>query len=153
MDEVIYEFQGLLKRDKKGTVVGPMSPIGVAEIIAKEMKLAIHGLVRVVNNQANNYTFDHLIIKTNAENKGAIYSFFVNIGVGIVPIAMWDRHEIIVTPVYKQQLTLRKSHLDDLEAPKNCKDNPLMKLSETELEHLFKLADVSDEFKIKDENK
>ena len=152
MDNQKYEFQGLLCKDKDGGISGAMSPVMAAKNIAKEMKIPLNGLIRVQNNQAYSYTYDHLIIKSNTIKGSAIISMFIDMGVSLILAAIQNSDgSIIITPIYKKQLLERDSHLDNLEAPKRCKDNPILELDEDGFKELFKQAIDSNKFKIKED--
>ena len=153
MKEIKYSFQGLLERVEGDKVTGPMSPVTTAKTIAKVMEIGLNGLVRVDNNQAINHTYDHLIILTRYKDKSVTLSLIVDTGTGILPIcSLYPDGELIITPLYKTEVVKKEEHLRNLEAPKRCKENPIIDLDDKGFRELFKQALASNEFDIKEKS-
>ena len=151
MAKVKYEFQGLLHDAGNGEVTGPMSPVEAAKLLAKDISLPLSGLMRVVNNQADSHSYDHLVILSKFK-VGIIVWLMVDFGTGVIPCAsLYYDDEFMMTPVYKTELAKRDYHLSNLEAPKRCKENPIMDLDEDGFRELFKQALDSGEFEVKKE--
>lgn len=143
-----FRFQGLLTKQKDGHITGPMSPILAIKEVAKEWKFKIHGLVRVENDMSSS-TYDHLITKTVYSND-TVYRLFVDMGVNILPVAIWFEkgEDLTITPIYKENITKKatKHHALNVEDEYS---RPIMILSDDEFKELFKQANKSDEFKLK----
>ena len=144
-----YEFQGLLQYDEINEVRGAFSPVHAAKAVAKEMNIKLHGLVRVINNQADNHTYDHLIIISIYGNDH-IYSMFIDIGTGYIPaIQIYPDNDVVFTELYHTELAKKQYHLANLEAFKRCNENPIIELDEDMAREMFKQLHASNEWKVK----
>jgi len=141
-------FQGLLYRQKDGSINGAMAPVMAAQIISRENNFPIHGLVRVLfdNPEVNNRyegpgrrecltgcdTLMLLSIYTNCKQ----VVMFIDQGSDLLPIGLkFDNDDdlAVLTPIY-------------LRAPFE------VKLDAAEVTELINSALAEDAFKLKGES-
>lgn len=146
-----YKFQKLLtvKFDAKGnaSLTGPFSPFYAIKAFSESKGFKPYlGAIRVENNQADNCTYDHIIVRPRINE----YMMFVDMGSDLVPVALCfpDKGDVTITPTYKKKTTLEamEYHLWNMERPvrqgfklENI-EHPIMVLDEKGFLELFKQA-------------
>lgn len=145
----MYKFQGLLNRNEKGNIEGPMSPVLLIKEISKQLDFRVGGLLRVHNTQCDS-GYDHLITKTKYKNC-SVYRLFIDCGTGALPASMYvsGDDEVTITPIYTKEIDRMPYHRDNVELPKYSRENPIMILSKEEMKTMFIEAEKSEQFKVK----
>jgi hypothetical protein len=147
-----YKFQNLLQM-KDGEIAGAFSPVHAAKILCKSMNIKMQSLIRLHNNQAESATYDHLIILNRYRNTNIMY-LFVDMGIGVMGISLYDSEEddITWTPLYPKEITkeARLKHLKDMEQSSYSNDNPIMVLGDDDIREIYKdLISDEDNYKVK----
>jgi len=148
-----YKFQGLL-HNKDGVITGAMSPLLAAKEFVKQWGIPLDGLVRVDNNQTFESGLDHLITKSFGTN-GDVYCLFVDMGISILPVGMMTSSDkdLTITPVYLASITDKAMKAQRLHCEMSKHDgNPIMILNAKDIKQIFKEAEASGCFKIRNSN-
>lgn len=128
-------------KDKKTiTVTGPISPVMIIEDVGKYFDFKyplISGIIRVKNTQSYDHTYDHLVFMPHTN----ICVMIVDMGDTYFPVCIYftDEKYAQLTPIYKDNITEKymEQHRRNMECPKRCQDNPIMRLTEKQLQDLM----------------